>query len=160
MTKRLYNSPDSSLFEDLFGEIIIHIADVGSGEGMEFTLLNGLKCRLIHYQECCESVTLEDTCGEIKDLLNSPILLAEEAMGPKDPPKMVRKYESETWTFYKLATIKGTVTFRWWGTSNGCYSETLDFEAQKYCKRCGKLTYHKKRYLADGIYSRCTYCRF
>lgn len=107
-----------------------------------FTTTEGEKYKLCHFQDCCESVAIEDIVGDLKDLVGHPILIAEEVSynDPKALPtheqvrlKMERAndpdywYESETWTFYKFATIKGYVDIRWYGTSNGYYSESVDF---------------------------------
>ena len=77
-----------------------------------------------HKQDCCESVTIEDITGDLADLCGAPILMAEETvrLGAVEP----KSSESESWTFYKFATQKGYVTVRWWGQSNGYYSEGVD----------------------------------
>ena len=79
---------------------------------------------LYHSQDCCESVTIEDICGDLSDLSGSPIIQSEEVSGTA--PDGYRDFESSTWTFYKFATIKGSVTVRWLGESNGYYSESVD----------------------------------
>ena len=80
---------------------------------------------LFHDQDCCESVYLEEVIGDLSDLEHSPILLAEEASSSNLPP-LTKYCESHTWTFYKFSTIKGSVTLRWYGSSNGYYSEVVD----------------------------------
>lgn len=75
---------------------------------------------MYHDRECCENVYIEDIIGDMDDLLNSPILMAEEVINESTN-------ESGTWSFYKLATTKGYVTIRWYGMSNGYYSERVSF---------------------------------
>lgn len=73
---------------------------------------------LYHEQDCCESVYVESVVGDIQDLIGHPLTLAEEASND-DPDAL----ESGTWTFYKLATVKGYVDIWFYGSSNGYYSE-------------------------------------
>lgn len=78
--------------------------------------------RMFHSFSCCESVDLDDVVGDPEDLVGTPILVAYEQNSNGVPPKEERDPDEYQWTFYRLATIKGTVTLRWYGTSNGYYS--------------------------------------
>lgn len=80
---------------------------------------------MTHLQDCCEIVTIESVVGDLNDLVGTPILLAQEVDDDGGP--MESHEESHTWTFYKLSTVKGHVTIRWYGSSNGYYSESVDF---------------------------------
>ncbi len=116
-------------FLDLVGKTLVSVKNNNDDE-MIFTLDNGETYKLFHNQDCCESVSIEDIIGDLNDLVGSPILMAEEVTHSDENPEGTpsKDYQdSFTWTFYKLATIKGYVTIRWYGESNGYYSERVDF---------------------------------
>ncbi len=117
-------------FSVLVGKTIEAISGAVGDDSMEFQCTDGTHYKLYHYQDCCECVSIEDICGELSDLIGSPILVAEVSTSGEDPPgvQMGEWRESYTWTFYKLDTAKGGVTIRWYGSSNGYYSESVDFD--------------------------------
>lgn len=116
--------PDIATFDDLRGHTLASVVNEHN-ERIVFTLTDGRTYGLWHDQDCCESVSVEDICGDLEALVGSPILLAEEVTTADDGEN--RGDESYTWTFYKLATVRGAVTIRWYGTSNGYYSERVTF---------------------------------
>ena len=116
--------------KDLKGKILIDIKVDKEEQEIIFTTNDGEKFKMYHEQNCCEGVYIEDINGDINDLLNTSILLAESSVSQDENPEGVNVpdyQDSFTWTFYKLATIKGYVDIRWYGESNGYYSESVDF---------------------------------
>lgn len=131
----------------IVGKIVTKVTgDKGSNE-LFFDCADGSRYRMHHEQDCCESVYIEDIAGDLDDLLHSPMLFAEESTSDTRPPlneaeelllaaNMVEDSyeESQTWTFYRFGTNKGTVVIRWYGSSNGYYSESASFE--ELCTGC------------------------
>lgn len=113
-------------FNDLLGKTLKDVKVDSENDELIFTLENGTRCMLYHQQDCCEHVYIEDICGDLADLVGSPLLQVEESTN--SDAAMVDSYDdSFTWTFYKMTTIKGSVTIRWYGSSHGCYSERVHF---------------------------------
>ena len=98
---------------------------VGNDE-VKFFTDDGKIMEMFHAQDCCEDVRIEDIVGDSDDLIGTPILLAEE---------VIETDESCTWTFYKIGTLKGSITIRWLGESKGYYSEKVDVEWTKNKKK-------------------------
>ena len=115
-------------FKDLLGQTIVRIdyLQVDSSH-VVFHCRDGTKFFLYHVQDCCEAVYIADIVGNAADLLNSPITMADEVVDANYHDPRNESLGSYTWTFYKLATIKGYVDIRWLGESNGYYSEHVYF---------------------------------
>lgn len=78
---------------------------------------------------CEEAVWLEEVHGDVEDLVGVPILKAyADTVHWNMFLNQNTRQSSLRATFYRLSTIKGTVTFRWLGTSNGFYAEEVTVE--------------------------------
>ena len=109
----------------LKGKILKDIKIEGT-ENIFFIDEDDVEYEMFHDYDCCENVYIEDICGDINNLIGSKIIMAEEVIN-RDLSPLNKFDESYTWTFYKFATVKGYVTIRWYGESNGYYSERVDF---------------------------------
>lgn len=131
-----------SQIEQLLGQTLKSVVVNSSRDEIRFTTEEGKEYLMLHRQDCCEHVAIEDINGDLADLIGTPILVAEENSSKEHTAEELVEIEKEkeeqgddyysyeesfTWTFYKLATIKGYVDIRWYGQSNGYYSESVDF---------------------------------
>lgn len=121
---------------DMVGKTFVKVKQ--EGDEIKFVLEDGTYFVMYHCQDCCEDVFIDTITGDLSDLENTPILVAEERNADDEiaaqkllglwKEKEHFSQESETWTFYTFRTLKGSVDIRWYGTSNGYYSESVDVE--------------------------------
>ena len=112
---------------ELLGKTLKSVAISGDADVIMFECTDGHNYKMYHDQDCCESVDIYDIAGNIEDLLGLPLTMAEDVSNKNFNPEKGKYVDSCTWTWYKFATIKGYVTIRWYGESNGYYSEAVDF---------------------------------
>jgi hypothetical protein len=112
-------------FNDLHGRILKDISVDYINNIITFITITDEVYRMEHYQDCCEDVCIEDIIGNPDDLIGLPILLADKSSSMENPRH--EHDESFTWTFYRLSTNLGSLTIRWYGSSNGYYSEDVTF---------------------------------
>lgn len=125
------------MFDPLFHLIGLTLKEVTVNkydDVITYTSECGQQFRMLHHNDCCETVYIEDIEGDINDLIGSPILVAETVQDAIQQamnliiPLPEKNGECEQWTFYRLATAKGWVVIRWYGDSNGYYSTDVSFE--------------------------------
>lgn len=118
-----------SSIQEIIGKVPVFVEQGEDTVTMHFD--DGSKGVWLHHQDCCETVVVDDVTGDWSDLYGHPILVAEERTSDTfDGP--VRDYmdDSNTWTFYTFRNVGGSVDVRWHGSSNGYYSESVDFYLQ------------------------------
>lgn len=122
---------DSTNIGELLGKTLLSVKKYN--DQIDFICDDGTVYCMYHEQDCCESVYVEDVVGDLSDLLGSPLLEAEESSNSEDPAVFNDDWagDSYTWTYYKLGTIKGHVNIRWYGSSNGYYSESVSLARMK-----------------------------
>jgi hypothetical protein len=130
----MYDNDNYKDVSELLGKTLVNITRVEKDD-IIFTTSEGKVYRMYHEQDCCESVRIEDIEGDLNDLIGAPLLQAEIVSNEDYEASWLKEQdtsymESYSWTFYKFATIKGYVTLRWLGESNGYYSESVDFVKQ------------------------------
>lgn len=123
-------------FNELKGKVLTSVVVNEYNDEIVFKTTDGVTYHMYHDQDCCESVSIESIVGDLGDLVGEEILMAEDAQNLFDLIKSAGEEEdgggsdSHTWTFYKLATRKGYVDIRWYGSSNGYYSEEVSFKRE------------------------------
>jgi len=112
--------------KSMVGRTFVRVEGSVGDQEMLFVADNGEKFLFTHFQDCCESVDINDIVGDLQDLVGEPLLIAEQVDGEVPADWEDQYYESYTFTFYKFATRKGYVDVRWLGESNGYYGEGVD----------------------------------
>lgn len=119
----------ASTFDDLVGKTIWQIERTLDWHGETRMLVLHLDDLTAFYMYDEEhgtgndvSIRLTDISGDLDDLLNEPLLVAEMA---KQDDNSSTPDDGQNWTFYRFATQKGFVVLRWLGQSNGYYSEEV-----------------------------------
>lgn len=118
-------------FSDMVGKTFLSVEGLHpDSDQIVFKFTDGSVYNMWHEQDCCECVTVDDVCGDLDDLIDGVVLDAREDTNSTDPFGKTGwdVEESFTWTFYTIQTNKGSVVIRWFGSSNGYYSESVSFK--------------------------------
>ena len=117
---------ESPELEVMLGHVFSRVLVSENNQVMTFLSEDGTRFEFYHEQDCCESVQVEDVIGDLADLVGCPLVEADEISSDGFPNPEYG--DVPQWTFYRFSTVRGTVTIRWLGDSNGYYSTSVDFK--------------------------------
>ena len=67
--------------------------DGDSNDALKFITVDDDEYIMWHCQDCCENVYIEDICGDLDDLINTPILEAYESIDSWSEDEGVENYK-------------------------------------------------------------------
>lgn len=131
MKNIIWNTWGSPIVEnclsELLGEVISTVEGAEDGQETIITTESGKAIKIYHAQDCCEHVSIEDS--EVDNIVGGYCHFAGFVEGETPVVTTNDDYyheESQTWSFLKIETSKGSIWQRWLGESNGYYSESVD----------------------------------
>ncbi|WEM34239.1 hypothetical protein [Xanthomonas phage X1] len=116
-----YDSFEHVPLDDLIGLTLERVEK--TNDQIDFHTTCGKHFVMFHQQNCCENVYIDAIDGDVHALVGSPIRSATVESNSDE----TRQYDSVTWTFYRIRTEREFVHITWRGSSNGYYSERVDF---------------------------------
>ena len=115
---------------ELFAKVIKSIEGLEEGsEAVTITFEGGSYFKQWHDQDCCESVEINQVDNNPSKFIGAVAheliekVVDRDDMSKSDLPDYC---DSITATFYTLKTSKGYLDWRWYGESNGYYSESVE----------------------------------
>lgn len=88
-------------FTNMIGRTMASVT-VSSGDTMIFRSNDGWQFSFYHNQDCCESVYIEDICGDLNDLVDAPIVVAEEVSSQEREERLTRMSDPTTFCLEDL----------------------------------------------------------
>ncbi len=118
----------------LIGEVVIEAEIIRTNSKLGFSrdvsilyLKTDNYIAVFYYEpDCCATCTIDDVSGDLNSLVGSKLTTARVSTN-----KSEEEGDSNTWTYYHFATIKGYVDIKWFGESNGFYSEEVSMSMFK-----------------------------
>jgi hypothetical protein len=117
---------EHELYTDVHGATILSVDGFKSGSSVLTIYTDKGAMIMQHHQDCCESVHVEDVCGDPDALVGARIVEFRESTKDDDNPG----YGDGRWTFYHIITTREDLTIRWYGSSNGYYSISVSCSLQ------------------------------
>lgn len=115
------------MLEKIIGATILDVG-MGATPSLLFITTNKGLLHFYHNQDCCESVWLEDGFEDLKRMIGEKVFSAKEVTNHNIGEMLPCSDVSFTWTYYNISTLYHDCTLRFYGTSNGWYSESVDVE--------------------------------